>query len=79
MPLEQWAVALKGAEPALREAILRPMPRRQIDSLEELMRRTGPVPRSRIEQVRREIMDLVKTLADAGEVDLQLFAEAVVE
>nr|PZN80590.1 MAG: flagellar motor switch protein FliG [Pseudomonadota bacterium] len=79
VPLEQWAVALKGAEPALREAILRPMPRRQIDSLEELMRRTGPLPRSRIEQARREIMDVVKRLADAGEIDLQLFAEAVVE
>jgi flagellar motor switch protein FliG len=29
--------------------------------------------------VRRDIMAQVKTLADAGEIDLQLFAEEVVE
>jgi flagellar motor switch protein FliG len=34
---------------------------------------------SRIEQTRREIMATVKGLADAGEIEIQLFAEAVVE
>ncbi len=79
VPVEQWAIALKGAEPALREAILRSMPRRQAQGFEDTMRRTGPVPRSRIEQARQEIMTQVKELADAGRIDMQLFAEAVVE
>jgi flagellar motor switch protein FliG len=79
IPLEQWAIALKGAEPALRDAILSAMPKRQAQSFEDLMRRSGPVPMSRIEQTRKEIMVAVKALADAGEIDVQLFAEATAE
>lgn len=79
VPLEQWAIALKGAEPAVRNAVLQSMPRRQAQTFEDTMRRMGPVPISRIEQTRREIMDAVKGLADAGEIEVQLFAEAVVE
>jgi flagellar motor switch protein FliG len=79
VPLEQWAVALKGAEPAVRNAILQSMPRRQAQGFEDMMRRSGPVPLSRIEQTRRDIMAQVKTLVDAGEIEVQLFAEATVE
>jgi flagellar motor switch protein FliG len=77
--LDQWAVALKGAEPALRDVILRVMPRRQAQTFEDMIRRAGPVPRSRIEQTRQEIMAQVKALADGGEIEVQLFDEAVVE
>ena len=70
VPMEQWAIALKGAEPLLRDAILSAMPKRQAQSFEDLMRRSGPVPMSRIEQTRREIMATVKALADAGEIDV---------
>ncbi|HEY1226137.1 MAG TPA: flagellar motor switch protein FliG [Ramlibacter sp.] len=79
IPLEQWAIALKGAEPQLRDAILGAMPKRQAQSFEDLMRRSGPVPMSRIEQTRREIMASVKELADNGEIEVQLFAEATAE
>ncbi len=79
VPLDQWAVALKGAEPVVRQAILQAMPRRQAQSFEDMMRRSGPVPLSRIEQTRRDIMAEVKALADAGEIDIRLYAEAVVE
>jgi flagellar motor switch protein FliG len=79
IPLEQWAIALKGAEPSLRDAILAAMPKRQAQSFEDLMRRSGPVPMSRIEQTRREIMASVKDLADNGEIEVQLFAEATAE
>ena len=79
VPLEQWAIALKGAEPAIRNAVLQTMPKRQAQGFEDLMRRSGPVPMSRIEQARREIMAQVKELADAGDIEVQLFAEAVVE
>jgi flagellar motor switch protein FliG len=79
VPVEQWAIALKGAEPAVRDSIIRAMPRRQAQSFEETMRRSGPLSRSRVEQARNEIMAQVKALADAGEIEVQLFAEAVLE
>lgn len=79
VPAELWALALKGAEPAIRNAVLGAMPRRQAQSFEDQMRRSGPVPLSRVEESRREIMELVKAMADAGELEIQLFAEAVVE
>jgi flagellar motor switch protein FliG len=79
VPLEQWAIALKGAEPAVRDAIMKTLPRRQAQSFEDMMRRSGPIPMSRIEQTRQEIMATVKDLADNGEIEVQLFAETVVE
>lgn len=79
IPLEQWASALKGAEPAVREAILRSMPKRQAQGFEDLLRRAGPVAISRVEQARKDIMAQVKALADAGEIEIQLFAEATLE
>lgn len=79
VPMELWAIALKGAEPAVRDAILAAMPRRQAQSFEDLIRRNGPMPMSRVEQARAEIMQQVKALVDAGEIQVQLFAEAVVE
>ncbi|MEF7615620.1 flagellar motor switch protein FliG [Aquincola sp. MAHUQ-54] len=79
VPLEQWAIALKGAEAAVRDAILQTMPRRQAQAFEDTMRRSGPVPLSRVEQTRQEIMAQVKALVDDGEIEIQLFAEATVE
>lgn len=79
IPLEQWAIALKGAEPALRDALLGAMPKRQAQSFEDLMKRSGPVPMSRIVQTRQEIMAQVKELVDNGEIEVQLFAEATAE
>lgn len=78
VPLDQWSIALKGAEPQLRDAILRAMPRRQAQAFEDMMRRAGPVSRSRVDQARQEIMAQVKALADRGEIEVRLFAEAVV-
>jgi len=79
VPIELWAVALKGAEPAVRKAILAAMPRRQAQSFEDLIRRSGPIALSRAEQSRNEVMTLVKGLVDAGEIQVQLYAEATVE
>ncbi len=78
VPVEEWAIALKGSEPALRAAIMNSMPKRQAQGFDDVMRRTGPVPRTRIEQARAEIMRRVKVLADAGEIELQLYAESVI-
>lgn len=78
IPMDEWAVALKGAEPELVEAIQGAMPRRQAQQLETINRRQGPVPISRVEQVRRDIMAIVRQMAAQGELQLQLFREQTV-
>lgn len=77
-PVEQWAIALKGADPAVLAALQRVMPRRQVQAFDDMIRRTGPLPSTRIEQVRRDIMARVKALADEGEIELRLVEEDVV-
>lgn len=79
VPMEDWAVALKGTEPVLRATIYDVMPKRQAQLLQNTTNRLGPVPLSRIEQVRKEIMSLVRELAEEGEIQVQLFAEQTVE
>ncbi|CAJ0819455.1 Flagellar motor switch protein FliG [Ralstonia flaminis] len=76
--MELWGVALKGSDPAVREALMRAMPRRSVQAFEEMLRRTGPAPASRVEAARREIMAQVKELADEGDIELQLVAEDVI-
>ncbi|KFK95359.1 MULTISPECIES: flagellar motor switch protein FliG [unclassified Serratia (in: enterobacteria)] len=77
--IEEWAVALKGTEPVLRQAIFNVMPKRQVQLLQSTASRLGPVPVSRIEQVRKEIMGTVRQLAEEGELQVQLFAEQTME
>lgn len=79
VPIDQWAVALKGAEPVLRQTIFNVMPKRQVTLLQSTMTRLGPVPVSRIEQVRKEIMQILRQLVEEGEIQVQLFVEQVVE
>nr|WP_288358630.1 FliG C-terminal domain-containing protein [uncultured Pseudomonas sp.] len=79
VPMEEWVVALKGAEPALTKAIQAVMPKRQAQQMESIKRRQGPVPMSRIEQVRKDIMAVVRDMAAQGDIQLQLFREQTVE
>lgn len=79
VPLELWTVALKGAEPAVRKAIMDSMPKRQAQSFDDMMKRSGQVPLSRVQQARGDIMAQVKALAEAGDIEVQLFDEATVE
>lgn len=79
IPLEEWVVALKGAEPELVKAIQNAMPKRQRQQMESISRRQGPVPMSRIEQVRKDIMAMVREMSTNGELQLQLFREQTIE
>ncbi|WP_336818557.1 flagellar motor switch protein FliG [Cedecea sp. MMO-103] len=79
IPMDEWAVALKGTEPVLRQAICSVMPKRQVQLLQNTTSRLGPIPVSRIEQVRKEIMGTVRQLAEDGEIQVQLFAEQTLE
>ena len=77
--MEEWVVALKGAEPELVRAIQNAMPKRQRQQMESISRRQGPVPMSRVEQVRKDIMAVVREMAGNGELQLQLFREQTIE
>ncbi|RAU33276.1 flagellar motor switch protein FliG [Enterobacter sp. ECC-175] len=77
--IEEWAIALKGTEPVLRQAIFNVMPKRQVTLLQSTTTRLGPVPVSRIEHVRKEIMATVRQLAEEGEIQVQLFTEQTME
>lgn len=79
IPLDEWVVALKGAEPELVKAIQGAMPKRQAQQLESINRRQGPVPLSRVEQVRKDIMAVVREMSADGELQVQLFREQTVE
>lgn len=79
IPLEEWVVALKGAEPALVRAIQGAMPKRQAQQMDSISRRQGPVPLSRVEQVRKDIMGVVREMSANGELQIQLFREQTVE
>lgn len=79
IPMEDWAIALKGTEQVLRENIYNAMPKRQAQLLQSMSSRLGPVPVSRIEQVRKSIMTLVRELAEESEIQVQLFTEQTVE
>lgn len=79
IPLEEWVVALKGAEPELVKAIQGAMPKRQAQQMESISRRQGPVPMSRVEQVRKDIMGMVREMAAEGDLQVQLFREPTVE
>ncbi|WP_165312874.1 flagellar motor switch protein FliG [Vibrio ziniensis] len=79
VPIDLWAAALKGAEITLQQSIKRSMPQRMVKSLEDDMQVRGAIPRSRVDSARQEIMQIVRELNDAGEIDLQLYQEPTVE
>lgn len=79
VPLEEWAVALKGAEASLVKAIHGAMPKRMAQQMDSINRRLGPIPISRVEQVRKGIMQIVREMAANNELQIQLFREVTVE
>lgn len=66
----QWAMALKGASEGLKEKILGNMSQRAAQMLNEEMEYLGPVRLSDVEGVQQQIVDVVRTLEDTGELSL---------
>ena len=79
VPMELWAVALKGAETNLQQAIKRSMPQRMAKALEDDMEQQGAVVLSRVLRARQDIMQLIRELNEAGEIQLVLYEEPTVE
>lgn len=79
IPMELWSIALKGAEITLQQAIKRSMPQRMVKALEDDMEVRGAVALSRVQRARQDIMQMVRELDEAGEIQLLLYEEPTVE
>ena len=66
----QLVIALKGAEPEMRERVFANMSSRAADALREDLESKGPVRLSDVETQQKEILKLVRRLSDEGEVML---------
>ena len=63
-------VALKGCDPAISDKILGNMSKRAATLLREDMDAKGPIKLSDVEQSQKEILDIARKLADAGDINL---------
>ncbi|MEQ8408531.1 MAG: flagellar motor switch protein FliG [Gammaproteobacteria bacterium] len=68
---DRLALALKGAEEGIEEKVLQNMSSRAAEIFREDMEELGPVKVSDVELAQKEILAVVKKLADAGEIELQ--------
>lgn len=63
-------VALKGCDPAISDKVLGNMSKRAATLLREDMDAKGPIKLRDVEEAQKEILDVVRRLADAGDIDL---------
>lgn len=63
-------VALKGADPRIRDKLLRNMSKRAAALLQEDMEARGPTRLSEVEAAQKEILDVARRLAEAGDIRL---------
>ena len=71
-------VALKGCDPAISDKILGNMSRRAATLLREDMEAKGPIKLSDVEVAQKEILEVARRLAEAGEINLGLDGEVYV-
>jgi flagellar motor switch protein FliG len=67
---ESLIVALKGADQALRERIFKNMSTRAAETMREDLESKGPVRLSEVEAEQREILKIIRRLADEGQIQL---------
>lgn len=65
---ESLVIALKGATPELREKVLRNMSTRAAETLREDLESRGPVRLSEVEAEQKEMLKIVRRLADEGQI-----------
>ena len=71
----QWAMALKGASEELKDKVLGNMSQRAADMLREEMEFMGAVKVSAVEAEQQRIVDVVRGLEDAGEIEINASGE----
>lgn len=67
---ESLIIALKGASPDIREKVFRNMSSRAAETLREDLDSRGPVKLSEVESEQKEILKVVRRLADEGQIAL---------
>ena len=67
---ESLVLALKGASPTLREKIFKNMSTRAAETLKEDLESRGPVRLSEVEAEQKEMLKVVRRLADEGQIVL---------
>ena len=67
---ESLVIALKGATPELREKVFRNMSTRAAETLREDLESRGPVRVSEVEAEQKEMLKIVRRLADEGQIVL---------
>jgi flagellar motor switch protein FliG len=67
---ESLIVALKGADQALRDKVFKNMSGRAAETLKEDLEAKGPVRVSEVEAEQREILKVVRRLADEGQIQV---------
>ncbi len=67
----QWALALKGASPEMKEKVLANMSQRAGETLKEEMEFLGAVKLSAVEEMQQKIVDKARELEDAGELQIK--------
>ncbi|NJM32377.1 MAG: flagellar motor switch protein FliG [Limnobacter sp.] len=67
---DRLVIAMKGADEAIREKIFKNMSNRAADSLREDLESRGPVRLSEVEAAQKEVLKVVRRLADEGQIML---------
>ncbi|WP_312393355.1 flagellar motor switch protein FliG [Mixta calida] len=67
---ETLIIALKGAEQPLRDKFFRNMSKRQADIMREDLNVRGPVRMSQVEAEQKNILQVVRRLAESGEINI---------
>jgi flagellar motor switch protein FliG len=70
VPSPRLIVALKGAEPAIRDKMFANMSKRAADMLRDDLEVAGPVRVSEVDAAQKEILGIARRLADAGQITL---------
>lgn len=66
----QWSVALKGASDEIKQKIFSNLSQRAAETLKEEMEYLGPVRVSDVEAMQQQIVDIVRRLEDAGQIQV---------
>jgi flagellar motor switch protein FliG len=78
VPGDRLPLALRGASPAVKDKILKNMSQRAATILQEDMEDRGPVKLAEVEGAQKEILAIVRRLADEGTISLGGKAEELV-
>jgi flagellar motor switch protein FliG len=70
VPSARLIIALKGSEPAVREKIFANMSKRAADMLRDDLEVKGPVKLSEVDAAQKEVLQIARRLADAGQISL---------